>query len=101
MIRYYNNNELYRYIRSGDGDDSRESVLVKQVGNVTADTELTYEYGIKVRATPKPAPSDTSPKTKPKQDGNESSDEDEVKSKGMLEYTEILKYTEYKYTGIY
>ncbi len=70
---------------------------MKKVGNVTADTELTYEYGIKVRATPKPAPSKTSPKTKPKQDGNESLNEDEVKSKGILE-----KYwNRLKYTGIY
>ena len=32
-------------------EDSRESVIVREVGNVTADTELTYEYGVRTRRT--------------------------------------------------
>ena len=64
-----------RYFRSSD--DTRESVLVKQVGNVTADTELTYEYGIKTKAPP------TAPKDPPTEPNPNVSDEEEVKSKGI------------------
>ena len=39
MISY-----LYRYFRS---EDSRESVIVHKIGNATADTELTFEYGVR------------------------------------------------------
>ena len=35
---------LLRYFLS---EDSKESVCVVPVGNVTADTELTYEYGVR------------------------------------------------------
>ncbi len=34
---------VFRYFRS---EDSRESVRVSKVGNATAKTELTYEYGV-------------------------------------------------------
>lgn len=34
----------YRYFRH---EDSRESVIVNEVGNATADTELTFEYGVR------------------------------------------------------
>ncbi len=35
---------IYRYFRS---EDSQASYLVIPVGNVTAETELTYEYGVR------------------------------------------------------
>ncbi len=77
----------FRYFRSGT-DDSRKSVLVKHVGNVTADTEITYEYGIKSK-TLQPSSPKTTPKATPKTSSDE--DEDKVKSKGTWKfmYTEI------------
>lgn len=37
---------MCRYFRS---EESQESLLTIPVGNVTADTELTYEYGVRSR----------------------------------------------------
>ena len=37
---------LCRYIR---GDDDRSSCMKRAVGNVTTDTEITFEYGIRTR----------------------------------------------------
>ena len=34
-------------------EDTRESVICDVVGNVTADTELTYEYGVRKKNLPK------------------------------------------------
>ena len=86
---------FFRYFRSGT-DDSRESVLVKQVGNVTADTEITYEYGIKSK-TLQPSSPKTTPKATPKTSSDE--DEDKVKSKGTWKY--MYMYTEIHVHGIH
>lgn len=32
-------------------DDKEESKVVRQIGNVTADTEITFEYGIRTGQT--------------------------------------------------
>ena len=36
-----------RYFRN---EESSENVIVKKVGNVTADSEFTYEYGVRRKA---------------------------------------------------
>lgn len=36
-----------RYFRHEE--ESKYSVIVQQVGNVTADTELTFEYGVRTK----------------------------------------------------
>lgn len=40
----------YRYFRT---EDTRESVICDIVGNVTAETELTYEFGVRKKVPPK------------------------------------------------
>ena len=37
-----------RYFRN---EESAENVIVKKVGNVTADSEFTYEYGVRRKST--------------------------------------------------
>ena len=59
-----------RYFRT---EDSKENVIVKQVGNVTADSELTFDYGVRRTETTPPAPAE-----RPTDGG------DDVKSKGIL-----------------
>uniref|UniRef100_A0A1X7VU90 Uncharacterized protein n=1 Tax=Amphimedon queenslandica TaxID=400682 RepID=A0A1X7VU90_AMPQE len=62
-------------------EDSKENVVVKQVGNVTADTEITYEYGVR-KVTDKPSKK-LSVQPKIKEEKEEEDDEgDIVKSKG-------------------
>ncbi|XP_003382887.1 PREDICTED: circularly permutated Ras protein 1-like [Amphimedon queenslandica] len=62
-------------------EDSKENVIVKQVGNVTADTEITYEYGVR-KVTDKPSKK-LSVQPKIKEEKEEEDDEgDIVKSKG-------------------
>lgn len=54
---------MVRYFRS---EERQESVLVIPVGNVTAETELTYEYGARSRSKKSPASTGkTSPAHKP------------------------------------
>ena len=43
----------YRYFRT---EDTRESVICDIVGNVTAETELTYEFGVRKKIPPKDPP---------------------------------------------
>lgn len=58
---------MVRYFRR---EESQESVLVIPVGNVTADTELTYEYGARSRSKKSPASTGgASPTSKPSPGG--------------------------------
>ena len=43
----------YRYFRT---EDTRESVICDIIGNVTAETELTYEFGVRKKIPPKEPP---------------------------------------------
>ena len=63
-----------RYFRS---EESGDSLLTIPVGNVTADTELTYEYGVRTGSNrpPPAAPPIATPTDEP--------DEDTPKSKGI------------------
>jgi hypothetical protein len=36
--------KIFRYIR---GEQEKTSRVVREVGNVTADTEITFEYGVR------------------------------------------------------
>lgn len=60
-----------RYFRS---EDTGESLLTIPVGNVTADTELTYEYGVRTSKNRQPAAATATP--------SDENDEDTPKSKG-------------------
>lgn len=44
-------------------DDKEESKVVRQIGNVTADTEITFEYGIRTGQTKDSSPMETDSKT--------------------------------------
>jgi len=60
---------VFRYFRS---EDSKESVRVSKVGNATAKTELTYEYGVRkkkkeVESTGASAATDAAPDIPPLQ----------------------------------
>ena len=68
-----------RYFRT---EDSKENVIVKQVGNVTADSEITYEYGVRKVANKPSKKLSAQPKIKEEKEG-EDDEGDIVKSKGL------------------